>query len=104
NAHVRTGAMVGDQFQRAVQVHAGFLMHGNPVSSRIYKRGDIQVWVFDHQVHVEGQPGDFAQAGYHRRANGDVGNKVAVHHVNMQEGRSPVGNGLDVVGQVSKIR
>src|SRR5262249_50186467 len=88
--HARPGAVVGDHFQGAVQVHAGFLMHGNPVGARVHKGGDVLVRVFDHQVYVERQPRDLAEAGYHGRANGDVGNKVAVHHVNMQEGRPPV--------------
>jgi len=47
--------VMGDQLQRAVQMRAGLVMHAHPIGSRIGKRGNVVVGVFDHQVAIEGR-------------------------------------------------
>ena len=41
--------------------------------------------VVDHEVAVEEQVGALAQRPHHRRADGEVGHEVTVHHVDVQE-------------------
>ena len=57
----------------------------------------------DHQVAVERQGGRLAQAFDHRRADGDVGNEVAVHHVHVyHRAAAPLSRG-NLIRQMGEI-
>jgi len=55
----------------------------------------------DHQVHVQGQGSGGADGLHHRDADGDVGDKHAVHHIHMDVIGG--GNFLNVPLQVGKV-
>ena len=59
------------------------------------------VGVLDHQVHVDRQVGDLADALDDGLAKGEVRHEVVVHHVDMHE--VGVGDGLEVAFEVAEI-
>ena len=82
---------------------ADFDVDGAAVGPGVPERLEIAGRVGDHQVAVEEQVGVLAQRGHHRWADGQVGDEVAVHHVDVQ----PVGAGLDLadrLGQPPEVR
>ena len=102
--HRRLHAVVGDQLERAVQVAAGLVVDADPVGPGVGKRGDELVGILDHQVAIERQVGDLAQAFHHRRPDGDVGHKMAVHDVDVDDrAAAALGRG-NLVRQMGKIR
>ena len=89
--------------QRAVQMHAGFLVHRNPVGPGLGKLRNELVRILDHQVAIERQIGRFAQRLHQRRAHGEIGHKMAVHDVHMDDGAAAFGGALDLVRQMGEI-
>jgi len=59
--HARFATVRGDKSERAIQVDAGFLMHGDPVDAGFRECGDKLVGSFDHEVTIEGDLGDLAK-------------------------------------------
>ena len=84
-------------------MNAGFLMNGNPVRTGFGERRDVVIGIFDHQVAVERNIHRLAQAGDDRRANGDVGHEMTVHHVDMQQCRAPTYGRVSIFRQASEI-
>ena len=76
---------------------------GHEVGSGFGEVGEEGVGVLDHHVAVEGEFGDGAQGLHHGRAEGDVGNEVAVHDVNMENGGSAALGCRDFVGKVREV-
>jgi hypothetical protein len=64
-------------------------MHGDDVGAGLGEGLEVGVARRDHQVHVEGLFGMRAQCRHHVGTDGDVGEEMAVHHVDMH----PVGAG-----------
>ena len=62
---------------------AGFGMDGDDVGAGLGELGHVRVDRRDHQMDVEGQLGVRPQRLHHRRADGDVGHEMPVHHVDM---------------------
>src|SRR5580704_13192428 len=90
-------AVLSDVLEGAVQVAAGFVMDADPVGAGLGKGGDEFVGILDHQVAIEGQLGVFAQGGDDGRADGEVGDEVTVHYVDMDDGSAPALGGSDLV-------
>ena len=67
------------------------------------KSCDEVVGVFDHQVAVEGEFGDGAEGLDHGRAEGDVGDEVAVHDVDVEDGAAAALGGCDFVGEMGEV-
>ncbi len=67
-----------------VKVYAGFLMHADPVGTGIDKGRNVLVGILDHQVNIQWHVHVFTQGGDHGRTNRDVGHKVTVHHIDVQ--------------------
>jgi hypothetical protein len=87
-----------------VQMAAGLVVDAHPVGPGLGKGGDELVRVLDHQVAVERQMGHLAQALDHHWPNGDVGHKMAVHHIHVDDGSAaPAGRG-DLIRQMGEIR
>ena len=99
----RLAAMVSNQLQRPVQMDACLLMHRDPVSSGLSKVWNKAVSVLNHQVHVKDSIGHRPQPLYDRRANCNVGHKMPIHHIKMNDGCATLDGGQNVVGQVGKI-
>ena len=68
----------------------GFDVHRQPGGPRIPKRLDAALRVFDHQVDVKGELGITAAVLDRARPDGDRGNEVPVHDVEVH----PVGTCL----------
>lgn len=97
-------AVIGDQLQCAVQVTARFHLHTDHVRTRGGEIGDELVRVLDHQVAVERQLRDRPNGFHDWRAKGDVGHKMTVHHVHVDDGAAATLGASDLVGQVRKVR
>ena len=92
-----------DVLEGAVQVAADLLMHGDHVGAGLGEGGDEGVGVLDHQVAVERQLGDGAQGLDHGRAEGDVGDKVAVHDIDVDDGAAAALGRGDFVGEMGEV-
>ena len=74
----------------AVEVDAGFLMHGDPVGASLGEGGDEFVGPFNHEMAIEGDLGNLAKGGDYRRADRKIGDEVAIHDVDVEDGGSAV--------------
>ena len=89
--------------QGPIQVAASFLMHRNPVGPRLAELGNKKVRIFDHQMAIERQLGRLPQRLHQRRPHGEVGDKVAVHNIHMDD-RATASRGIaNLVRQVGEI-
>jgi hypothetical protein len=91
----RFHAMLSDELQGTVQVPAGLIVYGDPISAGRRKLFNKVVGIFDHQVAVERQTGDLAQRLDHGGPHGEVGDKVPVHDVDMENRAAAALRGLD---------
>ena len=57
----------------------------------------------DHQVHIKGQVAHLGQPGDHRRAKGDIGHKMPVHYIQVQQMSAPGGAFVGLCAHVGKI-
>jgi len=102
--HGRLASVRTDEMKRAIEVDAGFLMHGNPVGAGLGEGFDEVIGIFDHQVAVERDVADgFTQRGDYRRADGDVGDEVAVHDVDVKDGAAGVDGGLGLSAELGEV-
>ena len=79
-------------------------MDQNLVRAGFDKYGRVTVRVLDHQVNVQGHPGDLAKRRHHRRTKGEIGHEMPVHHVHMEH---PAAGGFELrhlLAQAGKIR
>ena len=72
-----------DLLQNAVQVDAGFLMNGHILDTGIGQVIDIRFWIGYHQMSIKGKFRNRTQGLDDRYAEGEVGYKMAVHHIDM---------------------
>ena len=86
-----------------MDVRPAFGMHGQPVGARLREYLDIRIDRRHHQMHVEGLFAMRPQRLHHRRADGYVGHKVPIHHIDM----NPVGarrlDSLDLRPQFGEV-
>jgi hypothetical protein len=90
----------------AVQVGAGFDMDGDEVGTGLGKGGNVFFWFDNHQVGVEKEAkfiGEGAEGLEDGDADGDVGDKAAIHHVYMNVGESGLGDGADLCAELGEI-
>src|SRR5512146_2450431 len=101
--HTRLRSEGPDVLKRAMQMDTGFLMHTDPVRSRIDKGWNEVVRPLDHQVNIQGHIDNLADRLHHRRSDRQVGDKMPIHYVEMQHG-GPRRNSLaDLFAQARKI-
>ncbi len=95
--------MVANELKRPVQMAAGFVMDADPVRPGLGEVGDEDVGVLDHQVAVEGEVGRLAKGFEHRKAKREVGHKMAVHHIDVDDLRAtPLGGG-NIAAEVGEV-
>ena len=88
-------ASVGcDQMKGAIEMDAGFLVDRDPSSAGFRESGDEFVRPFNHEMTIEWDFRNFAKRGYDRRADRDIRDEVAIHHVHVEDGGSPFDDGL----------
>jgi hypothetical protein len=61
------------------------------------------VRVRHHEVHIEWQFREAAHRRAHRRSEGEVGDEVTIHHVEVEKIRTGHLDGANLVGDVSQI-
>ena len=96
-------AMIQDQLQGAVQVAAGFDLDRDHVGAGFGEGGDVLVGILDHEVAIEREAGDGADGLDDGRAEGDVGDEVAVHDVDVDDGAAAGGGAGDLVGEMREV-
>src|SRR3989304_5300368 len=82
----RLGSQFSDALNRAMQMNAGFHLHSHNIRARVDEICKKAIWLFDHQMHVKQRASLFAQRSQclnDERTNGDVGDEVTIHDVNM---------------------
>ncbi len=90
--------------QRAIEVRAGFLMDRDQIRAGLHEGGGELVGIANHEVAVELQLRDFAEGFDDRRSEGDVGDEVAVHHIDVEHRDACGFDLLDVVGKAGEVR
>ena len=75
-----------DVVEGAVKMAADLLVDAHHIGAGFGEVLDEVVGIFDHHVAVEGQAGDLAEGLDHGWAEGDVGDEVAVHDINVDDG------------------
>ena len=79
-----------DLLHGPVQVNAPFLVNDERVRTGLGEGFEKLVGVVDHEMHFEGQPRDGPQPLDDDRAEGQVGNEVAVHYVDVNSVGPPL--------------
>src|ERR1700722_14279438 len=95
--------MLGDELQGAVQVAAGFVLHADPAGAGSRKLFDELIGILNHQMAVEWQVGYPAQRLDDRGSHSEVGNKVTIHDVDMDNRAAAALGGLNFRGQLREI-
>ncbi len=102
--HSRLAAVGGDQMQRAVQMNARLLMDRNPIGAGFGKGRNVVVGILDHQVAVQRNLRRLPKAGDHGRADGYIGNEVAVHDVHVQQSAAAFDGRLRIGAEPREVR
>ena len=89
--------------QSAVQVPASFLVNRNPISPGFGEVRNELVWILNHEVAVERQLCGLAQRTHHRRSDGQVGNEMSVHNIDMDDTSSAFARGAHFLRQTCKV-
>lgn len=87
----------------AVEVFGSFRMNGDNVGACFDIRLDEGVYGFDHQVNVEDFFGVGADGFYNDGADGEVGDEVAVHDIDMDVVGTGFVDGADFFAQAGEI-
>ncbi len=81
-----------------------FGVHGDDVAARFDEGRDIDIDRLDHQMNVEDLLAVRTQGLHHRRADGQIGDEMPVHDIDMNiVGTSHV-DGSDLFAQAGEIR
>ncbi len=84
-------------------MRARFGMYGDDVGPRLGEALEIGIGRRDHQMHVENLPGRRPDRLHDRRAEGDVGHEMPVHHVDMDPVGARLVDGPHLVAEPRKI-
>jgi hypothetical protein len=77
-----------------MEMDAGFLVDGDPISAGIGEGWDEFVRAFNHEMAVERDLGNLAEGGDYGRADRKIGDEVAVHDVDVEDGGAAFDGGL----------
>ena len=88
----------------AVQMRGGFVVDGNLIGTGFDEDGREEIRTGDHEVDVEDQFGGLADGLHEGRTQSEVGDKMAVHHINVKHGGPTALYVGDVLAQAGKIR
>jgi hypothetical protein len=101
--HTGFAPVRGDEMERAIEMDASFLVNGDPIGAGFGKDGDKFVRTFDHEMTIECDFRDFAKRGQDGRPDCDVGDKVTIHHVYVENGRAPFDSGLSFRAEAREV-
>jgi hypothetical protein len=101
--HSGLRALGANQVQSTVKMNTGFLVNADPICTGIDEGRYEVVRVLDHQVAVQGDIRHLADGRNHRRTDREVRDKMPVHHVQMEQGRSRCNRLIYLLAKTSKI-
>ncbi len=96
-----------DVLQRVVHVRRRLHVDGDVVRAGFGEVGDLALRALDHQVHVDERSGDVDLVGERLdddRTHRDRRDEVAVHDVDVDDGRPGVEHGLDLLAEAREVR
>jgi len=92
-----------DQMKGAIEMDAGFLVDGDPISAGLGKCRDEVVRPINHEMAIERNFQDFAKRGYDRRPDRDIRDEVAIHDVHVDDACSPFDGGLGFRAEAREV-
>lgn len=92
-----------DEMKGAIKMRASFLVNRDPIDSCFGEHRNKFVRMFDHQVTVERNPRYSPERGNNRRPNREIGDEVAIHYVNVENGRSTLDGSLSFFAEAREI-
>jgi len=101
--HSRLTSVGGDQMKGAIEMDAGFLVDGDPISAGFGKCQYEFVWTFNHEMTIERNSRDFAKRSYDGGADRDVRDEMTIHNVHVENGGSPFDSGLGFRAEASEV-
>src|SRR5690606_35208853 len=103
DGHTRAGAALADAPDGAVQVRRGFNVYGHDRRTGIDELVDIAVGFGNHQVHVERNRRRATERADDGRAERDVRDEVAVHHVDVEQLDAGLLHARDFFAQTGEV-
>src|SRR5690606_14074192 len=96
-------ALGADRLQRPVQVRPCLGVDGDDVGAGAREGSDVGIDRGDHQVAVEHLGGQRAQRRHHQRPDGEVGDEMAVHDVDVDIVGATLVDGPDLLAEAGEI-
>ncbi len=87
-----------------MQVRDSFHMDRDPVGSGFPECFQVPVRLLDHQMNVQGEGRDPMNRLDHGRSDGQIGNEVAVHHIQVNKARPGILHAPDLLSQAREVR
>ena len=78
-------------------------MDGDHRSARHREALDVPFGLDDHEMHVERHCGDSLEGTHHRNPDGQIWDKAAIHHVDVNKICSSTFDCGNLVGEVSEV-
>ena len=94
---------LSDSAECPLQMRAGFDVDRQDVCAGSNEVFEQRVWMGHHEVHVDGQLGGASYGFDDERADGDVGDEVAVHHVDVDPSGAGELGGSYLIVEVSEV-
>ena len=82
----------------------GFHMHTDHIRPRLDETLQVMIRPRDHEVHIEKDVIELVHALHQRRAEGDIVDKMAIHHIEVHPVRPCSHSPLHLCFQAGKIR
>ena len=76
---------LANERDRAMQMTDGFDVHRHHAGAGGHELLDVAIGLLDHQVHIQRSRGHAPDRPHDRGTDGDVGNEVTVHHVDVDQ-------------------
>src|SRR5208283_2123465 len=90
--------------QRAVQVPDGLLVHRNPIGPCFGKCRNEFVGILDHQMTIERRLGNLPQRLHYRRTEGEIGDEMSIHNVDMDDAGATFLGGAYLLAETGEVR
>jgi hypothetical protein len=96
-------SMRSDEVETAIEMDASLLMDGYPVGASFREFGNEEIGILDHEVTIERDFELAAKRANHGWAYGEIGDKVAVHDIEMENGATTVDGLLGIGGKLREV-
>jgi hypothetical protein len=96
-------SMRSDEVETAIEMDASLLMDGNPVGANFREFGNEEIGILDHEVAIEGDFELATKGANDRRPDSEIGDEVAVHDIEMEDGAATVDGLLGIGGKLREV-